>query len=878
MILYSSTLAFALSATVSWASQVCSPEHCLDGISSSQILAYDSSSSKYLTPGTYSDSSLSPSSSSLNITRSSDTLTVSIPSTSLGFSKTIYRGSEDVWDNGDWSLDDWKSIYLPSDWYAILEGGKVVWGAIPDKGQLPIDVTRLKLVKAASSVCDPPCSSHGVCKPSNTSSTGTCQCAAGWAGSSCDQCATGFWGPSCSPGPSNCTIWDDGLSGTGKCLGTASLLPISACNCDHGTCTSSNQCICSAGWQTNSTVSLALCNTCAEGFFRDSEGNCLACPLGCDTCTLQQGANSTATCTSCSYSLSLTTANPATCASTIGSCADGTYYDASSASCKSCSPACSTCTGPSTSDCLSCASPRMNLQGSCVYYDASTGICDSALSTLQGVYVVNLDKSECDACPSGCLECHIPSFSNIKGYDTLQCSSCQEGYLLEDGKCVRKCNDGWFLPEGSAAKNGTCQKCDSTCSTCVSRSTTCTSCPSPLYASGGTCLSTCPSSTTPLNGTCVPCPVDCTTCSTSTECSTCPSDRPVTRNGRCVDHCSKDEYHDSSRGCQACDWRCSSCSAGDSNSCTSCADGYILKKGECVAAGCNEGAFASGLGVCLSELVDKSSKSRLFWLFFLIILLLGGGIGGFWWYVRRKRQKTRKATKEFGDKLDERTVQDNLRVLRLERVLGLQRILTSDEPRQQAKGYEEKKNKRFRELLLPSKRRRTDVEKDIELKSANFASDRMTYGYGVPPPPYVPSKSSSPAATITKGCTKRDLLDSIPTSILPSFVSPTKPTFDSSSSSSLGVRPKIERKESNGNTTIHSMSSPISPDYQTSLMPPPRPGMIRINTQEREREVNRSRRGDMQILHGEEDDDVEFERRLRDLWSNLKTREQEGWI
>jgi hypothetical protein len=62
----------------------------------------------------------------------------------------------------------------------------------------------------------------------------------------------------------------------------------------------------------------------------------------------------------------------------------------------SCSPACDTCTGPSPTQCLSCAAPRVNLAGSCVGYTASTGVCDSSLSNLDGVYVVNNDKQACD--------------------------------------------------------------------------------------------------------------------------------------------------------------------------------------------------------------------------------------------------------------------------------------------------------------------------------------------------------------------------------------------------------------------------------------------------------------------------------------------------
>jgi len=68
-----------------------------------------------------------------------------------------------------------------------------------------------------------------------------------------------------------------------------------------------------------------------------------------------------------------------------------------------CSPACDTCTGPSTSQCLSCAAPRMNLAGSCVGYATSTGICDSTLSGLNGTFVVNNEKSACEGTCS-CIE------------------------------------------------------------------------------------------------------------------------------------------------------------------------------------------------------------------------------------------------------------------------------------------------------------------------------------------------------------------------------------------------------------------------------------------------------------------------------------------
>ncbi|WVF71185.1 hypothetical protein IAT40_005985 [Kwoniella sp. CBS 6097] len=288
-ILYTSTLAFALSATVSWAkSQVCSPDACLDGKSSSSLLAHESSGERHLTFGTYSNSESSSAnfqvSEILNITQSSDSFQINPPSHPVGFPKTNYFGKEANWTDGNWNLEDWKSLYLPNGWYGVLQGGKVVWGGINDKGELPNDLTGLQLIRAASASCHPSCSSHGTCLPAYDGGEGKCACATGWAGEACDQCATGHWGPSCLAGPSNCTIWDDGLSGTGACIGTASS-SASTCNCEHGTCTSSTECICSAGWTTNSTASSSSsrCNVCAEGFFQDSQGNCLACPLGCES-------------------------------------------------------------------------------------------------------------------------------------------------------------------------------------------------------------------------------------------------------------------------------------------------------------------------------------------------------------------------------------------------------------------------------------------------------------------------------------------------------------------------------------------------------------------------------------------------------------------
>ncbi|XAO27384.1 hypothetical protein I312_106238 [Cryptococcus bacillisporus CA1280] len=902
---YTGPLLFALSATDVWAkNQVCSASECIEGYSTSPLLASDPSSLTYLLPGTYSSTSYSPTSPlNASISTTSSSLIISTPDSPVGFTSHSYSGSGNVWTGNDWGMGSWKSIYLPNGWYAVLGQGKVLWGAIPEKNLLPMGVSWMGISYAGISACSPACSSHGTCIATNTSAT--CKCDEGWAGSICDSCSTGYYGTSCIVGPSNCTIWDDGYIGTGRCLGTATSAS-EVCGCDHGTCASSTECTCAAGWTTDSIVSSSLCNTCAQGFFQDVHHNCLACPLGCETCELQANTNSTAACTSCSSTLTLSTTNPTICVSSNGTCSSGSYYDSSTSSCESCSPACSTCTGPGTSECLSCASPRVNLQGSCVGYDSTTGKCDSSLSGLEGVFVVNNQKSECDSCPAGCLSCYIPSFSNAASYESFICQACQEGYLLEDGQCVKRCNDGWFLPEGSATTNGTCQQCDSSCSTCITTSTTCLSCSSfSMSAHSGSCIpsSSCPSSTVSLNGTCVTCPLDCATCSSASTCATCHSDRPILKDGRCVAFCSKDTYYDINTGtCQACDWSCKSCVGEGSTMCSSCSDGYMLKNGVCVDALCGDGGFANGFGMCLSSFVHKSQKGYLAFLVLIGVAMIVGIV--FWLHVRRERRKTRQATKEFGERLDKRNVNDRLAALRLEKVFGFNRVTFGgggDRSTQTTREDRDKRNK-LRQFLFPSKRRSGDEE--MEMKKSNFAPDKERHLYDgrrtsnlgrdgwIAPPPYIASQGIPTPIDVKHSFNRRDSLDSIPTPCRQTFALPSS-TY--SLTTAGPATPSCKQQNSYlGSTIIHSMSTTSPLPRLCSLMSPrrgtgrresgnsfsggslstPIAGLTHMTNvmAEKERDVRR--------YSGQHDGQMDVERRLIDLWPGLKERdrEREGFI
>ena len=167
------------------------------------------------------------------------------------FSKKAYH---DLIPTGE---GDWSSIYLPDGWYGTLAAGQAIWGAVPDKGQLRNGPPRTRgFVEIAygelsSSVnrglrgmetgadrrdrCDPACGYGGTCQQGNM--TATCQCRPGWGGQTCDQCASGHFGADCQRESllangigrtltesiacsGDCTQCDDGLAGTGTCLGT----------------------------------------------------------------------------------------------------------------------------------------------------------------------------------------------------------------------------------------------------------------------------------------------------------------------------------------------------------------------------------------------------------------------------------------------------------------------------------------------------------------------------------------------------------------------------------------------------------------------------------------------------------------------------------
>jgi hypothetical protein len=222
--------------------------------------------------------SLSPSPGFQNSSSVSLPLNVALQPGLVAFPESLYSGHAEFAavpslppSNASQPLSSNSLAISPGVWVAVNTNSNnrlIIWDSLPDIAQLPSDSSGpLSLLDIESSSCSPPCASSGVCSPS-----GTCSCASGYTGASCESCSSGFFGPTCKPCPAGCSSCDDGISGSGRCLVAAVANPPSSCNCVNGVCGSNGQCTCTTGFTT--AANGTACATCAPGFFLTSAGDC----------------------------------------------------------------------------------------------------------------------------------------------------------------------------------------------------------------------------------------------------------------------------------------------------------------------------------------------------------------------------------------------------------------------------------------------------------------------------------------------------------------------------------------------------------------------------------------------------------------------------
>jgi len=256
---------------------------------------------------------------------------------------------------------------------------------------------------------------------------------------------------------------------------------------------------CRSGFVLNSGACLAVCPV---GRFNSTNG-CAACSSLCLTCE-----SSTTLCTSCPAGRYLTNG---TCV-TSGSCPTGTYADDTTNRCIACSGSCATCSGPSRTECTTCATPRVLQNGQCLV-SCNTGFFSNA--------------GLCTACNGACATCDGPTAQD--------CVSCPGGQLLQVNQCVSQCGAG-FIQDSSVAA---CVPCRAACAACGPSATQCTACSVPRFLEGTDCVAQCSTGFgDPVTRRCATCDLTCATCDGPEEdaCVTCPPNRSLYL-GRCVTQC-----------------------------------------------------------------------------------------------------------------------------------------------------------------------------------------------------------------------------------------------------------------------------------------------------------------------------------------------------
>ena len=254
------------------------------------------------------------------------------------------------------------------------------------------------------------------------------------------------------------------------CL-TCSVVSTNCTSCHSGSYLSSYSCLCNPGFYRNGVA-------------------CSACSVECQTCHI-----SAPTRLSCN-GMHGTVLSGSACVCPVGK------YQNSSNVCVSCHSFCSSCDGPSQTNCLSCYSSTHRTHNP----TSKTCPCDSGYYS-NGALL-------CLTCTSPCLTCNGGSIINctscIAGYNLIGSScnavvSCPSSFNYE-GHCVSSC------PNTTYPSAGVCLSCSGYCLTCLSASV-CSSCVSPFYLlTNGTCLGHCPTGTYASNGNCLACPNGCASC------------------------------------------------------------------------------------------------------------------------------------------------------------------------------------------------------------------------------------------------------------------------------------------------------------------------------------------------------------------------------
>ena len=178
---------------------------------------------------------------------------------------------------------------------------------------------------------------------------------------------------------------------------------------------------------------------CPDGFYSDPNTNtCPACKGSCKTCSGPLSTN----CISCTGTSLLVVGSSFTCTT----CPDDTWLNIATNMCQSCDPNCKTCSAGNANDCNSCAETKYFINNQCwtkcpsgCYGVNGTMTCEESCPDETFAYT---ESNTCCPC-NNCMKC--------VGFGAEQCITCKGTQLMEDGTCVNTCSSNHFINQANSS-------------------------------------------------------------------------------------------------------------------------------------------------------------------------------------------------------------------------------------------------------------------------------------------------------------------------------------------------------------------------------------------------------------------------------------------
>ncbi|KAL4468968.1 hypothetical protein ABPG73_019736 [Tetrahymena malaccensis] len=368
--------------------------------------------------------------------------------------------------------------------------------------------------------------------------------------------------------------------------------------------TASNTCICKDGFYQDSNGNCLQCNIQCKTCYGPSENQCLSCQdntnreyknnqcickdgytennpktdsckILCHSSCLSCNGNAANQCTQCDSSKNRVIFQSNTCI-----CKDG-FFQNNNGSCVQCNIKCKTCTGSSEDNCVTCNEDKNRIikNNQCICKDGF----------IENNPVLDSCKQNCHY---SCMTCN--------GMQKDQCLSCNQSYFRTLNSSICECNAGYY-----DAGTDMCNSCDITCKTCSNGNpNSCNSClESNFRKKIGTsceCIDGY-NEYNPKQKTCYKCHYSCLKCGGADQnsCISCDSQNNRVLNGQNC-NCRQGYYNiDNNPICAPCDNTCFTCNGNNPNQCLSCDDKQNRELDQNGFCRCKEGYIQDNLGNCV---------------------------------------------------------------------------------------------------------------------------------------------------------------------------------------------------------------------------------------------------------------------------------------